>query len=109
MIRLAAVFRAMGNPHRLEIVSRLARCCGTDSHAECSDADLDNCVGQISADLGLAPSTTSTYLAQLRRAGLIRMDRRGQMTCCGLEPDAINEVITLFRSVAGQSASSCRR
>jgi len=95
--RMADVFRALSNPHRLEILARLsAGClCGTKCR---SNGGACRCVGDLAGELGIAPSTMSHHLKELLRAGLIAMERRGQRVDCRVNPDAIDELAVFFSS-----------
>jgi ArsR family transcriptional regulator len=99
--RYAAIFRALGSPHRLEIFMRLVRCCAPDAvccplGAECP------CVGEFAAELGLAPSTVSHHVKELQRAGLIHTERRGQMVHCWVAPETLAELAGFFLRRAEQ-------
>jgi arsenate reductase/ArsR family transcriptional regulator len=59
--RTLNVTKALANPARLRILAALEK-------AEC-------CVCQLTAVLGLAPSTVSAHLSELRRAGFL-LDRK---------------------------------
>jgi DNA-binding transcriptional ArsR family regulator len=79
------IFKALANPNRLRIFLRLVSCCepGTDC---CEDGDMYQCAGDVGQDLGIAPSTVSHHLKELRRAGLIRMEKQGKRVHCSIEP-----------------------
>jgi DNA-binding transcriptional ArsR family regulator len=87
--RLAAAFRALSNPQRLRILLKLAACscprdrCGADA------GGMTRCVGDLGADLGLAPSTVSHHLKELRQAGLMEVERRGQRIECWVSEDTM--------------------
>lgn len=82
--QLAAMFKALSHPHRLRIFTRLASRC-TPGVTTC-DADMRCCVGDISQNLDIVPSTVSHHMKELRQAGLVRMERNGQETECWVEP-----------------------
>lgn len=67
--RMAAVFRAMGNPARVRIVGELAK------RAECQTSDL---VGV----LPLAQSTVSEHLRVLKEAGIVQGTIDGEKCYC---------------------------
>lgn len=92
--RLAAMLKALSHPHRLRIFARLAACCppGDPTPPE----GLRACVGKVGEGLGIAPSTLSHHLKELRQAGLIRMERKGQMNECWVEPDVMALLSGLF-------------
>jgi ArsR family transcriptional regulator, arsenate/arsenite/antimonite-responsive transcriptional repressor len=76
-IRLAQMFKALGNPVRLEIMQQLADC--------------QRCIcGDIVAALPLAQSTVSQHLKVLKEAGLIRGEIEGPATCYCLDLDGLN-------------------
>ncbi len=73
--RAAAIFRALGNPARVAIVSELARRAA--------------CVSDLVAALPLAQSTVSQHLKVLKEAGIVRGDVEGPGACYCLDPEAI--------------------
>lgn len=73
--RAAAIFRALGNPARVRIVTELAR--------------RDSCVaGDLVGLLPLAQSTVSQHLKVLKEAGIIRGSIEGEQCYC-IEPDVL--------------------
>ena len=96
--QLAKIFRALANPQRLAIFERLRAatlCC-------IEGASGDMCVCDVAAGSRLALSTVSHHLKELREAGLIRCERRGQLVYCSTNPEALAEV---ERFVKGPPAS----
>jgi ArsR family transcriptional regulator, arsenate/arsenite/antimonite-responsive transcriptional repressor len=73
--RLAAQFKALGDPTRLAIVNQLA------GSAECCVCALDG--------LGLSQPTISHHLKILRDAGLVESTRRGTWAYYRLVPEAV--------------------
>jgi len=90
--KFAGMFKALANPNRLRIFMRLVSCCqpGTVTRIS-SDTDTAgcSCVGDLGQNLGIVPSTISHHIKELRQAGLIRMERRGQKIECWIDPEAI--------------------
>jgi len=68
-----AIARALGHPARLRTLGML------------SSGEL--CVCQITAVLGLAPSTVSAHLRELRNAGLTAEHKEGRWVYVGLTDD----------------------
>lgn len=68
-----AVARALGHPARLRAVAMLR------------SGEL--CVCQITAVLGLAPSTVSLHLRELKRAGIVRERKQSRWVYVGLSDD----------------------
>jgi ArsR family transcriptional regulator len=73
---LAARFRALADPTRVAIVSRLA------AAGEC-------CVCDLTAAFDLAQPTISHHLKVLREAGLVEASRRGTWAYYRLVPEAV--------------------
>jgi len=89
--RLAETFKALSNPHRLQIFMRLVSCCAPEG-ACTPERDMNTCAGEIGKDLGIAPSTVSHHLKELRVAGLICMERRGKMVDCRINLQSLREL-----------------
>jgi DNA-binding transcriptional ArsR family regulator len=88
---LSKVLRALANPNRLAIFERIhdvGLCCRTDRKG--------NTVCAIAEDFQLALSTVSHHLKELRAAGLITCERRGQQVVCAVNHDALQRVLTLL-------------
>ncbi|MCK7622364.1 helix-turn-helix domain-containing protein [Streptomyces sp. RS10V-4] len=79
---LVEVFKALGNPARLQIMQWLRE---PDRHFGDYEPIADRrsvgvCVTHIQAKSGLAQSTVSSYMSTLERAGLVRSTRVGKWT-----------------------------
>ena len=75
-LRLARMFKALGNPVRLEILRYLAEC--------------QQCIcGDIVAALPLAQSTVSQHLKVLKEAGLIKGEIEGPATCYCIDDEGL--------------------
>jgi ArsR family transcriptional regulator len=72
----AALFRALGDPHRLTIVATLGR------------ADDEVCVCDFTSALPLNQPAVSHHLKVLRDAGLVSCERRGTWVYYRLAPGA---------------------
>jgi ArsR family transcriptional regulator len=89
--RLAEIFKALAHPHRILIFARLASCC--------SDQPPERLrVGALGEGLGIAPSTLSHHVRELRRAGLLHVERVGQTTECWVEPGTLEGLSAFFSS-----------
>jgi ArsR family transcriptional regulator len=84
----AEVFKALSNPNRLHIFLRLVSCCPPGTKCF-SDAAVRRCVGELGQDLEIDPSTVSHHLKELRRSGLIRMERRGKNILCWVDRESV--------------------
>jgi ArsR family transcriptional regulator len=90
--KFAEMFKALSNPHRLRIFLRLVSCCQPGTITSIDDrfgSEGCACVGELGQDLGIVPSTISHHIKELRQAGLIRMERRGQKIECWVDPETV--------------------
>lgn len=91
----AVQFKALSNPHRLDVFRRLMSCCVPGTACSADDATR-YCVGELGEGLDIAPSTVSHHLKELKQAGLIQMERQGKTIRCWVEPDALRELAHFF-------------
>jgi ArsR family transcriptional regulator, arsenate/arsenite/antimonite-responsive transcriptional repressor len=75
---LSRLFKALGDPVRLRLVSLIA-----------SHAGGEVCVCELTAGFDLSGPTISHHLKVLREAGLISGERRGTWVYYRLDPDAL--------------------
>jgi len=93
--KFADIFKALSNPNRLQIFMRLISCCAPGT--VCSvDSECGAFVGDISKDMNIVPSTVSHHLKELRQAGLIKMNRKGQKIECWVQPEVIENLSKFF-------------
>nr|CRH04328.1 Putative ArsR family transcriptional regulator [Candidatus Magnetococcus massalia] len=95
--RRAQQFKALSNPHRLQLFLKLATACAPGQC--CSREAMRTCVGSLSENMGLAPSTISHHLKELRQAQLIHMQRSGKQVECWVNQTMVDEVTRFFQSV----------
>ncbi len=91
----AGLFKALANPNRLRIFLRLASCCPPDTR--CTTDDVPACVGDLGADLDLAPSTVSHHIKELNQGGLIEMRRAGQRIECWIPAERLALLADFFK------------
>jgi DNA-binding transcriptional ArsR family regulator len=94
--KLSHTFKALSNPHRLNIFMRLASCCSPVEACD-TDAAIRECVGTVGKNLSLSPSTISHHIKELHRAGLIKMKRRGQTVECWVDPETLDSLAEFFK------------
>lgn len=95
----AEMFKALSNPNRLRIFMRLISCCQPGTVASINSTTGEEgcaCVGELGQDLGIVASTISHHIKELRRAGLIRMERRGQKMECWIDPETLTALRDFF-------------
>jgi DNA-binding transcriptional ArsR family regulator len=93
--RVAEIFKALSNPHRLEIFLKLVSCCPPGTKCDPDEAMLQ-CLGALRKNLKIVPSTLSHHIKELRRAGLIRVERRGKNMECWVDREAVLEIVNLL-------------
>lgn len=76
--RLARVFRALGDRHRVRLLSLIAA-------SERGEA----CVCDLTAPLGLAQPTVSHHMKLLADAGLVIRDQRGKWAYYRIAPETV--------------------
>ncbi len=82
---MAQVFRALGDPVRLRLVSLIGAHQGGEA-----------CVCDLSAPFDLTQPTISHHLKILREAGIIDCERRGTWVYYWLVPDALERMAALL-------------
>jgi ArsR family transcriptional regulator, arsenate/arsenite/antimonite-responsive transcriptional repressor len=102
--RFSDMFKALSNPHRLEIFLRLASCCPPGSRST-TEEESRRFVGELALGLKIAPSTVSHHIKELRQAGLITVERIGKNIECRVDQHAAAELASLLdgRGLAGNS------
>ena len=84
-----AVFKALADETRFRIIGLLLT--------------NDLCVGALAQRLRVSEATVSQHLQILRKAGLVRGEKRGYWTHYVVERDALRRVAQVLTQVAGQS------
>ncbi len=115
MERLAAIFKALSDRNRLAIFQTIRSCCcdcrvvndakaGADNAADSTGAqpqdahgaeppsDVGNSVSAIASRFDLSLSTVSHHLKELRNAGLIICEKRGQWVYCRPNPEVLKDI-----------------
>jgi DNA-binding transcriptional ArsR family regulator len=82
---LALLTKALGHPARIAIVQELAK----NSACHC---------GELVLSVGLAQSTISQHLKELRNAGIIRGSLSGDKPCYCLDRDRLNQIIEALQT-----------
>ena len=91
----SAIFKALSNPNRLRIFLELSSCCAPGALCA-NEPEIPRCVGELGGNLDVAPSTVSHHLKELHRAGLVRMQRRGQNVECWVDPAMLKRLARFF-------------
>lgn len=87
--RLAEAFRALGDPHRLRLLSLIA-----------AKPQGEACVCDLIEPLGLKQPTVSHHLKVLNNAGLLARERRGSWVYYKVLPDRLGVLTQMLGSKA---------
>ena len=104
--QLAGVFRALANPKRLELFRRLLEICAPDGCC-CTKDELALTVHRLGRDLGLAKSTVSHHMKELRTAGLIEVVRNGKFNDLSFDAKLLASLNEFFEGCCGGGGASC--
>jgi ArsR family transcriptional regulator len=83
---LATVFKALGDPVRLRLLSLIAA----------AQADVGVCVCELTPAFDLSQPTISHHLKLLRQAGLVGSERRGTWVYYWLLPETTDKLAALL-------------
>lgn len=92
---LAQMFKALGEPARLRLLSLIA-----------SNPGGEACVCDISASFDLSQPTISHHLKVLRSAGILDSQRRGSWVYYRAIPEALQQLSTILQTDGGTPAPS---
>ncbi|WP_394620042.1 ArsR/SmtB family transcription factor [Lentzea sp. JNUCC 0626] len=95
---LLAVFRALSNPARRQILVWLKEPMGFPGQKR-EDVEIGVCVTDIQRRAGLSQPTTSQYLTMLREAGLTIATRRGKWTYYRRDEENIARLLETLHDV----------
>lgn len=96
---LAGAFKGLSNQKRLELFRHIVVTCCNDA---CCTAD-ENSVGvdELAAKFGLARSTVSHHLKELRGAGLLRITKRGRFNEFALNCEHVETLLAFLGDCRG--------
>ena len=96
--RLAAAFAALSNPQRLRMFIKLASsgCAPEPPQDGPGRAKGFCCATEVGEGLDLAASTVSHHLKELRRAGLMHVERRGRRIDCWASRETLDRLASFF-------------
>ncbi len=96
MSDLARVFKALSDENRLAIFELIRARCGRGRRM--AQEQIGQSVSQIAEEFDLALSTVSHHLKELKNAGLIRCEKRGQWVYCSPDEEALERIERFLRS-----------
>lgn len=83
---LATLFKALGHPARIAIVEELAK----NSNCQC---------GELVLTVGLAQSTISQHLKELKNAGIVKGSLSGDKPCYCLDREKMQQLSHTLRQL----------
>lgn len=86
-------FKILGDANRFKIINLLL--------------DHDFCVGALAQHLGISKPAISQHLQVLRKAGLVRGEKRGYWTHYMVERDMLKQMADTLVNMAQQPAHDC--
>jgi DNA-binding transcriptional ArsR family regulator len=98
VMKQLAIFKALSNKTRLEILHWLKDPQASFPEQVHSGFEVGVCVGEIQKKAGLTQSTVSEYLSILQRAGLVESTRVGQWTYYKRNEAAFEELSKFIQS-----------
>lgn len=84
--RLARVFRALGDRHRVRLVSLIAAAEGGEA-----------CICDLTGPVGLSQPTVSHHMKQLVEAGLVTREQRGKWAYYRIIPETMTALSEILR------------
>ena len=91
--RIARVFRALGDRHRVRLLSLIAAADGGEA-----------CICDLTAPVGLSQPTVSHHMKQLVEAGLVTREQRGKWNYYRVVPEALLAASDILRVPSAPSA-----
>ena len=88
--RLARGFRALGDRHRVRLLSLIAAADGGEA-----------CVCDLTGPVGLSQATVSFHMKQLVEAGLVTREQRGKWAYYRVVPEMMTVLASALRESAG--------
>ncbi len=85
------LLKALGQENRLAIFELLRR-----QELACDGGEGGCSVGDIAQQFNLSLSTVSHHLKELKEAGLIKCEQRGQYSYCLVNAEAVQELRRFF-------------
>lgn len=95
-VEIARLFKALSDPNRLKIIQLLRECCPDGCQVTASGER--NTVSRLADHIDLSLSTVSHHLKELRNAGLIVCQKRGQTVYCAANQELLDDLIRYLKS-----------
>lgn len=89
--RVALLFRALGDPTRVRLVSLIAAAPGAEA-----------CICDLTEPVGLSQPTVSHHMKVLSDAGLVRREQRGRWAYFTVRREALDALAQTLGDVAGR-------
>lgn len=97
---LAQVFSALAGETRVQLLQLIqAKALQCDDPTRCDLSERCCDVSELAEATGMAMSTISYHLKELRRAGLIQTDRQGKRIYCSINYVTVRRLAQFFESL----------
>ncbi|MDH3282374.1 MAG: metalloregulator ArsR/SmtB family transcription factor [Gammaproteobacteria bacterium] len=93
---LATIFKALSDPNRLAILALIRKRCGPECRVSAEHAG--NTVSELASQFELSLSTVSHHVKELKNAGLIRCEKRGQWVYCAINQSVLDKASQFLAS-----------
>ena len=104
--QIAELFKALGNPQRLNIFLNLAACCCQRVACDPEDGEEGVTVSYLAEGEDLAMSTVSHHLRELVQAGLIKKSKSGKSVYCCVNEEQIRYLQGVLGQMIGETEPS---
>ncbi len=91
---LSRIFKALSNPHRLDLFLRIKKHHQLDMNREKKKTCF---LSSICENLSLGAPTISHHLKELVNAGLVEVEKEGKFAVCTLNSGALRDVQEVFK------------
>lgn len=99
-IELAQIFAALAGEPRIQVLQLLrAKALSCPDPARCDLSERCCNVSELAEALGLAMSTVSYHLRELRLAGLIQTEKRGKHVYCSINQATVDQLAQFFETL----------
>ncbi len=96
MARVSSAFKALSNENRLAVFENIRFCCKRQTE---QNNEKRPSVCNIASNFNISLSTISHHMKELRNAGLINCERKGQSIFCQPNDETIKMMVEYLTSV----------
>lgn len=90
-IKLSKIFKALSNPHRLELYLKIL-----EAHEASFEANRECLVTDMIKSMNIGAPTISHHIKELSNAELIRTEKRGKFLICKINKETYQRISEVF-------------